>query len=99
MQCYLWVYYSTKWAALFNGKERVSIVDQRWKTDKRCKSENPLPTAAVSQEQRGARPAIANPRRQRRNVPSQENSGQASGDRLHFAGVQALGIQSHEVPE
>ena len=33
------------------------------------------------------------------NVPSQENAGQASGDRWHFPGVEASGDQSHEFPE
>ena len=32
-------------------------------------------------------------------VPSQENPGKASSDRLHFPGVQALGDWTHKVPE
>ena len=33
------------------------------------------------------------------NVPSQENPGQALGDRLHLTGVQAPGDRSRDVPE
>ena len=70
--------FSNEWT-----KGRVSIVDRRWNSDEVQKTENHVPTVAVSPKKTYIP-----------DVPSK-----ASGARLRILGVEAPGDRSHKVPE
>ena len=111
-QCYLWVFFLVLRNGLrlcIELGESPSLI----KDGKviMCKTENHVPVVEVPKEIRipdvlgrpdtSPRCQIINRSREvlQSDVPSQENPGQASGDRLHFRFVQALGDRPDNAPE
>ena len=102
-QCYLCVHCPKKWATPMNGK-REGLRRWLQMENIRCRSENHVPISAVLKnfvypmslrrrwvtDCKSEMPDHQDRTREdlKSDVPREENSGQASGDRLHVPGVQ-----------